>query len=147
MVSTIMVVDDSPSIRKMVAFTLENAGYTVIEAENGRDAMEKLAENAINQFIVDLNMPVVDGLEMTRAVRSIKHHRFTPVIMLTTETQQSKKQAAKTAGATGWITKPFKPDQLISVVKRVITDYLTDDFLKQDDPGSGQVKPTENRSY
>lgn len=120
MEQTIMVVDDSTSVRKMVAFTLENAGYTVLEAENGLDALEKINGSPINMFIVDLNMPHVDGFELTRSVRAMQEYRFTPIVMLTTESLESKKKEGKAAGATGWITKPFKPDQLIGVVKKVM---------------------------
>ncbi|MEW6077361.1 MAG: response regulator [Thermodesulfobacteriota bacterium] len=117
---TIMVVDDSTSVRKMVAFTLENAGYKVLEAENGMDALEKLNGAQVNMFIVDLNMPHVDGFELTRSVRAMQEYRFTPIVMLTTESLEAKKREGKAAGATGWITKPFKPDQLIGVVKKVM---------------------------
>lgn len=117
---TIMVVDDSTSVRKMVAFTLENAGYAVIEAEDGRDALEKLDRDPVNMFIVDLNMPNVDGFELTRSVRSMDQYKFAPIVMLTTESLEEKKQEGKAIGATGWITKPFKPDQLIGVVKKVM---------------------------
>ena len=120
MEQTIMVVDDSTSVRKMVAFTLENAGYSVVEAENGMDALEKLNGSRVNMFIVDLNMPHVDGFELTRSVRAMNEYKFTPIVMLTTESLDVKKQEGKAAGATGWITKPFKPDQLIGVVKKVM---------------------------
>jgi len=120
MEQTIMVVDDSTSVRKMVAFTLENAGYNVLEAENGMDALEKLNGTPVNMFIVDLNMPHVNGFELTRSVRAMTDYRFTPIVMLTTESLESKKREGKAAGATGWITKPFKPDQLIGVVKKVM---------------------------
>ncbi|MDY6831688.1 MAG: response regulator [Thermodesulfobacteriota bacterium] len=120
MEQTIMIVDDSISVRKMVAFTLENAGYAVVEAENGRDALEKINGSPIHMFIVDLNMPHVDGLELTRSVRAMDRFRFTPIVMLTTESMEAKKQEGRAAGATGWITKPFKPDQLIDVVKKVM---------------------------
>ena len=120
MTQTIMVVDDSTSVRKMVAFTLENAGYTVLEAENGLDALEKLNGTPVNMFIVDLNMPHIDGFELTRSVRAMSQYRFTPIVMLTTESLEAKKKEGKAAGATGWITKPFKPDQLIGVVKKVM---------------------------
>jgi two-component system chemotaxis response regulator CheY len=120
MEQTIMVVDDSTSVRKMVAFTLENAGYSVVEAENGMDALEKLNGSRVNMFIVDLNMPHVDGFELTRSVRAMNEYKFTPIVMLTTESLDTKKQQGKAAGATGWITKPFKPDQLIGVVKKVM---------------------------
>ncbi len=119
---TIMVVDDSTSVRKMVAFTLENAGYTVVEAENGLDALEKLNGSPVNMFIVDLNMPHVNGFELTRSVRAMDQYRFTPIVMLTTESLEEKKREGKAAGATGWITKPFKPDQLIGVVKKVMPE-------------------------
>jgi two-component system chemotaxis response regulator CheY len=115
-----MVVDDSTSVRKMVAFTLENAGYTVVEAENGLDALEKLNGSPVNMFIVDLNMPHVNGFELTRSVRAMNEYRFTPIVMLTTESLEAKKREGKAAGATGWITKPFKPDQLIGVVRKVM---------------------------
>ena len=120
MEQTIMVVDDSTSVRKMVAFTLENAGYKVLEAENGRDALEKLNGAPINMFIVDLNMPHVNGFELTRSVRAMNEYKFTPIVILTTESLDSKKKEGKAAGATGWITKPFKPDQLIGVVRKVM---------------------------
>ncbi|ABW66690.1 response regulator [Desulfosudis oleivorans] len=120
MEQTIMIVDDSTSVRKMVAFTLENAGYAVVEAENGRDALEKINGSPIHMFIVDLNMPYVDGLELTRSVRAMDRFRFTPIVMLTTESMEAKKQEGRAAGATGWITKPFKPDQLVGVVKKVM---------------------------
>lgn len=122
MTQTIMVVDDSTSVRKMVAFTLENAGYSVVEAENGLDALEKLNGSPVNMFIVDLNMPHVNGFELTRSVRAMDEYRFTPIVMLTTESLESKKKEGKAAGATGWITKPFKPDQLIGVVKKVMPE-------------------------
>ena len=98
---TIMIVDDSSSLRKMVSFTLENAGYSVIEAADGEDALEKLAGSAVNMFIVDLNMPRLNGFELTRSVRAMNQYRFTPIVMLTTESQESKKNEAKAAGATG----------------------------------------------
>ena len=147
MVSTIMVVDDSTSVRKMVSFTLENAGYTVVEAEGGRDALEKLEEYPVNMLIVDLNMPDVDGFELTRSVRSMNEYRFTPIIMLTTESQESKKREARAAGATGWITKPFKPDQLINVVKKVITVYLTEDIVRCSDTHAGREDIVEVYSH
>lgn len=117
---TIMVVDDSTSVRKMVAFTLENAGYAVVEAENGMEALEKLNGTQVSMFIVDLNMPHVNGFELTRSVRAMGEYKFTPIVMLTTESLDSKKKEGKAAGATGWITKPFKPDQLIGVIKKVM---------------------------
>lgn len=117
---TIMTVDDSTSIRQMVSFTLKGAGYEVIEASDGRDALKKLAECQVNMILTDLNMPNMDGLELIREIRSGSSHKFVPIIMLTTESQDSKKQDGKAAGATGWIVKPFKPQQLLAVVKKVL---------------------------
>jgi two-component system chemotaxis response regulator CheY len=119
--STIMIVDDSASVRQMVAFTLEDAGYTVVEAENGKAAIEKLNGPRINMFILDLNMPDMDGVELTNSLRSMDRYRSTPIIMLSTESHSSEKLRAKDAGANGWITKPFKPDQLVNVIKTVVT--------------------------
>jgi two-component system chemotaxis response regulator CheY len=117
---TIMTVDDSASVRQMVSFTLKDAGYNVIEASDGRDALNKLAENHVKMILTDLNMPKMDGLELIRQVRAGSSHKFVPIIMLTTESQDSKKQEGKAAGATGWIVKPFKPPQLLAVVKKVL---------------------------
>ena len=116
----IMTVDDSASVRQMVRFTLEEAGYKVIEAVDGKDAITKLSGTPVQLVITDLNMPNMDGIELIKGVRQKSDHRFVPIIMLTTESQDSKKQEGKQAGATGWIVKPFKPDQLKAVVKKVI---------------------------
>jgi len=117
---TIMTVDDSASVRQMVSFTLRDAGFEVIEAVDGRDAMKKLSATPVHMMITDLNMPNMDGIELIRSVRANSSCRFIPIIMLTTESQPEKKQEGKTAGATGWITKPFKPDQLIAVIRKVL---------------------------
>jgi two-component system, chemotaxis family, chemotaxis protein CheY len=117
---TIMTVDDSTSVRQMVSFTLKSAGYNVIEATDGQDALSKLSECQVNMILTDLNMPKMDGLELIREVRAGSSHKFVPIIMLTTESQDSKKQDGKAAGATGWIVKPFKPPQLLAVVKKVL---------------------------
>lgn len=117
---TIMTVDDSPSIRRFVKMIMQNAGYEVVEAEDGRDALEKMNGSPIHLAFVDLNMPNMNGIEFIRAVRSHEKYRFIPLIMLTTESQLSKKLEGKKAGATGWIVKPFKPEQLLAVVKRVL---------------------------
>lgn len=119
MAGKIMVVDDSASIRQLVGFTLKNAGYDVVEASDGRDAVSKLSGNRVGMLITDLNMPNMDGIELVRKVRGDASHKFIPIIMLTTESQDAKKQEGKAAGATGWIVKPFKPDQLLAVVKKV----------------------------
>ncbi len=117
---TIMTVDDSASIRQMVNFTLKDAGYYVIEAMDGKDALSKLNGASIHMLISDVNMPNMDGIELVRQLRAMPDYRFIPIIMLTTESQDAKKQEGKQAGATGWIVKPFKPEQLMSVVKKVL---------------------------
>lgn len=119
MTKTIMTVDDSASVRQMVSFTLKKAGYEVIEAQDGKDALSKL-KGTVHMVITDLNMPNMDGITLIKNVRSLAAYKFIPIIMLTTESQASKKQEGKSAGATGWIVKPFKPEQLIDVVKKVL---------------------------
>jgi len=116
----IMTVDDSASVRQMVSFTLRQAGYEVVEAVDGKDALSKLDGNPVHMVITDLNMPNLDGIGLIKGVRSNTAYKFIPIIMLTTESQESKKLEGKQAGATGWIVKPFKPEQLISVTKRVL---------------------------
>lgn len=120
MSKTIITVDDSASIRQMVNFTLQEAGYTVIEAGDGKDALEKVKASAVDLVITDLNMPNMDGIELIKSLRSSPNYKFVPIIMLTTESQETKKKEGKDAGATGWIVKPFKPDQLLSVIKKVL---------------------------
>lgn len=116
----IMTVDDSASVRQMVSFTLENAGYDVIAAEDGKDALAKINGAGVKMVITDLNMPNMDGIELIKALRTEAAYKFIPIVFLTTESQDSKKQEGKAAGATGWIVKPFKPDQLLGVVKKVL---------------------------
>lgn len=120
MSKTIITVDDSVSVRQMIHFTLKQAGYMVYEASDGNDALYKLKYTPVHMIITDLNMPNLDGIGLIKALRALPKFRFTPIIILTTESQISKKQEAKAAGATGWIVKPFKPEQLIAVVKRVL---------------------------
>ncbi|MFZ5427176.1 MAG: response regulator [Thermodesulfobacteriota bacterium] len=116
---TVMTVDDSASVRQMVAFTLKNAGYSVIEAVDGKDALSKL-QGKVDMVVTDLNMPNMDGISLIRAIRAQAAYKFIPVIMLTTESQAGKKEEGKSAGATGWIVKPFKPEQLLAVVQKVL---------------------------
>lgn len=116
----IMTADDSASVRQMVAFTLKQNGYDVVEAVDGKDALTRLLSQKVDMLITDLNMPNLDGLGLIRGVRSGSNNRMIPIIMLTTESQDTKKAEGKAAGATGWIIKPFKPEQLIAVVKKVI---------------------------
>jgi len=117
---TILTVDDSPSMRQMVALTLTQCGHQVIEACDGRDALAKLSSQPIHLIITDLNMPNMDGFELIRQARALPQFRFVPILMLTTESQPEKKQAGKAAGATGWIVKPFTRDQLKAVVAKVL---------------------------
>jgi two-component system chemotaxis response regulator CheY len=120
MEKTIMTVDDSASVRQMVSFTLRNEGYSVIEAADGVDAMEKLVGSRVSMILTDLNMPRMDGIDLIRQVRQDGGCKFVPIVMLTTESQAEKKMAGKAAGATGWIVKPFKPQQLLAVVKKLL---------------------------
>ncbi|MCE5335850.1 MAG: response regulator [Desulfobacteraceae bacterium] len=120
MSKVIMTVDDSSSVRQMVGFTLRNAGYQVIEASDGKDALSKLNGSPVHMVITDLNMPNMDGITLIRNLRANGAFKFVPIIMLTTESQAEKKQEGKDAGATGWIVKPFKPEQLLAVVKKVL---------------------------
>lgn len=117
---TIMTVDDSASMRQMVEFTLKGAGYHVLEAGNGKEALEKMGPNPVDLLLVDLNMPVMNGIELIRNIRQGSVNKFVPIIMLTTESQEVRKREGKEAGATGWIIKPFDPNQLLSVVKKII---------------------------
>jgi len=120
MAKLIMTADDSASVRQMVAFTLKQNGYEVIEAVDGQDALTKLAAKKVDMLLTDLNMPKLDGIGLIKGVRTSSLNKFIPIVMLTTESQDSKKAEGKSAGATGWIVKPFKPEQLIAVVKKVL---------------------------
>lgn len=115
----ILTVDDSASVRQMVSFTLRAAEYGVAEAVDGCDALTKLSRD-IHLIITDLNMPRMDGIELIRQIRTKSEHKYVPILVLTTESQVAKKQEAKAAGATGWIVKPFQPEQLLAVVRRVL---------------------------
>jgi two-component system chemotaxis response regulator CheY len=119
MAKTILTVDDSASVRQMVKFTLVDAGYSVIEAVDGKDALVKLS-SLVNLVITDLNMPNLDGIGLIRSLRANPACKGIPILMLTTESQESRKQEGKAAGATGWIVKPFTTQQLLAVVKRVL---------------------------
>ena len=120
MAKRILTADDSASVRQMVSFTIKNAGYEVVEAVDGKDALSKLNGNPIHMVITDLNMPNLDGIGLVKNIRANPAYKFIPIILLTTESQESKKLEGKTAGATGWIVKPFKPEQLIAVIKKVL---------------------------
>ncbi|TCK59361.1 response regulator [Seleniivibrio woodruffii] len=120
MAKTILTVDDSASIRQMVKFTLSKEGYSIIEASDGQDALTKIGGVKVDMVITDLNMPNMDGITLIKQLRAKPEFRFTPIIMLTTESQDSKKTEGKAAGATGWIVKPFQPEQLVTVTKKVL---------------------------
>jgi two-component system chemotaxis response regulator CheY len=120
MAKTILIVDDSRSIRQMVSFTLKDAGYEVVEAVDGKDALSKFDGLPIHMMITDLHMPKLDGIDLIRKVRANPSYKYIPIVMLTTESHEEKKQEGKSAGATGWIVKPFKPEQLIAVLRKVL---------------------------
>ena len=120
MSKTALVVDDSPTMRQMVALTLTNAGFKVVEAEDGKDAINKVA-GALKMDIVvtDLNMPEMDGISLIKELRKMAAFKFTPILMLTTESAADKKQAGKEAGATGWIVKPFNPELMLKIIEKI----------------------------
>lgn len=120
MAKIIMTADDSASIRQMVSFTIKQQGYEVIEAVDGQDALNKLASQKVDMLLTDLNMPNLDGIGLIKGVRAGSLNKFIPIIMLTTESVDAKKAEGKAAGATGWIVKPFKPEQLVAVIKKVL---------------------------
>jgi two-component system chemotaxis response regulator CheY len=120
MAKTILVVDDSWSVRQLVSLTLQSAGYDVIEASDGADALTKLSGQEINLIVCDVNMPNMDGISFVKEVKKSDAYKFTPVIMLTTESQEKKKQEGQAAGAKAWVVKPFRPDQLVSAVSKLI---------------------------
>jgi len=116
---TVLVVDDSRTIRQQVGFTLTKEGYTVLEAEDGEDGLAKLKGATVNMIISDVNMPKMDGLTMVETIRSNEEYKFIPIIMLTTESSGDKIERAKKAGASGWLVKPFNPEQLVGAVKKL----------------------------
>jgi len=118
--ATILAVDDSASMRQMVTFTLKGAGYEVVEASDGKEALEKAKGQQFDLVISDVNMPVMDGISLIKELRALSEYKFTPLLMLTTESGDDKKTQGKTAGATGWIVKPFNPDQLLATINKVL---------------------------
>ncbi|TVQ70903.1 MAG: response regulator [Chromatiaceae bacterium] len=116
----ILAVDDSTSLRQMVVFTLKQAGHEVVEAADGVDALQKARVGRVDLVLSDVNMPGMDGISLVKELRMLPSYKFTPILMLTTESSSEKKQEGKAAGATGWIVKPFSPDQLLATVKRVL---------------------------
>lgn len=120
MAKTVLAVDDSASIRQMVAFTLKSSGYDVIEAVDGQDGLDKAKSKSVNLVLTDQNMPRMDGLTLIKSLRAMPGYRSTPILMLTTESSDTMKSQGRAAGATGWLVKPFDPQKLIEVVKKVI---------------------------
>ena len=120
MAKTIMIVDDSASLRQVVGIALRGAGYEVLEASDGKDALGKLKGQKVHLMISDVNMPNMDGISFVKAVKQIPAYKFTPVIMLTTESQDAKKKEGQEAGAKAWVLKPFKPEQMIGVVQKLV---------------------------
>lgn len=116
----ILAVDDSASMRQMVAFTLKNAGHDVTDAVDGVDALSKAKTSSYDLVISDVNMPNMDGITLIKELRTLPAFKFTPILMLTTESTSDKKAQGKQAGATGWIVKPFNPDQLLATIKKVL---------------------------
>lgn len=119
MAKKILTVDDSKTMRDMVSYTLKEAGFDVIDAEDGQQALEKLKGTKVDAVVTDLNMPNMNGFELIRALRANPDYKMAPILMLTTEGDEGKKQEGKSAGATGWIVKPFNPEKLVQVVKKV----------------------------
>jgi len=115
----VLAVDDSKTMRDMVNFTLKNAGYDVVEAEDGLKALDVVKTTPVDLIITDINMPNMDGVTLVRQLRAQPQFRSTPILILTTEGGEDKKAAGRDAGATGWIVKPFAPDKLVSVVNKV----------------------------
>ena len=120
MTKTIMIVDDSASLRQVVGISLRGAGYDVIEACDGSDALAKLKGQKVHLLISDVNMPQMDGISLVKAVKQMAPYRFTPIVMLTTESQEAKKKEGQAAGAKAWMLKPFQPPQLLSVVQKLV---------------------------
>ena len=118
--ASILVVDDSTSMRQMIVFTLKGAGHEVAEAPDGDAALEIARTRGFDLVITDVNMPNLDGITLIRELRALPTYKFIPLLMLTTESAQDKKQLGKEAGATGWIVKPFNPDELEATVDRVL---------------------------
>jgi two-component system, chemotaxis family, chemotaxis protein CheY len=117
---TILVVDDSASVRQVVGLTLRGAGYDVVEGVDGRDALTKLDGRKIHLIVSDVNMPNMDGITFVREVRRLPAYRFTPIMMLTTESDEAKKREGQAAGARAWVVKPFQPPQMLAAVSKLV---------------------------
>ena len=119
MAKRIITVDDAATMRRLVGYTLRGVGHDAIEAEDGEDALRVLGNEAVDLVITDVNMPKMDGIELVRRLRALPKFKSTPILLLTTESDPEEKKQGKEAGATGWITKPFQPDQLVAAVAKV----------------------------
>lgn len=119
MTKTIMIVDDSASMRQVIGIALKGEGYTVIEGRDGKDALSKLTGQKVHLIISDVNMPVMDGITFLKEVKQLPNYKFTPILMLTTESEESKKREGQAAGARAWMVKPFKSDQLLNAVQKL----------------------------
>ncbi|MEK6771012.1 MAG: response regulator [Pseudomonadota bacterium] len=118
--ANIMTVDDTATMRQMISFTLSSVGHHVVQACDGEEALKLARQKKLDLVIADVNMPVMDGISLIKSLRQMPEYRFTPILMLTTESQENKRQEGRVAGATGWIVKPFNPEQLINVVNKVL---------------------------
>ncbi|MGB0663813.1 MAG: response regulator [Pontibacterium sp.] len=118
--ATILVVDDSTSLRSMVKFSLQQEGYTVVEAGNGQEGLTRAKSGRFDMVLTDVNMPIMDGITFCAELRKLPAFKFTPILVLTTESSPEMKSRGKAAGATGWLVKPFNPEKLISTIRRVI---------------------------
>ncbi len=117
---SILAVDDSPSMRKMVSYTLEQAGFDVVMANDGVEALSLAKTSNVNLVLTDVNMPNMDGITLVKELRQLHDYRYKPILILTTESSHEKKMQGKDAGATGWIVKPFDPEKLVSTLRRVL---------------------------
>jgi len=120
MAKTVLVVDDSASLRQVVSIALKGAGYEVLEGCDGKDALSKLTGQKVHLIISDVNMPNMDGITFVKEVKKLANYKFTPIIMLTTESQEAKKAEGQEAGAKAWVVKPFKPETMLQAVSKLI---------------------------
>lgn len=118
MAKTVLIVDDAPTMRQLVTFALKDAGYEVIAAVNGKDGLDKLAQKKVDMIVTDLNMPEMNGIEFIKQARTKPNYKFTPIVMLTTESDETKKQEGIKAGVSAWLVKPFTPEVLVAMVKK-----------------------------
>lgn len=118
--ANILIVDDSASMRNMVSATIKSAGHQVTDAADGQDGLNKAKAGKFDVVVTDLNMPIMNGIELVRNLRSLPNYKYTPILLLTTESSMDKKMEGKQAGATGWLVKPFNPDKLLATIAKVL---------------------------